>query len=206
MKRSLIGLCLAVGTASLFGCASPSNSTPEFDVRSGDGAPEFGSSEALKSYSGFVVGHWALTDYVDPEFAKQLGIGALSQQMADQPVSNVFDFASDGTFVYRRMKAEWKVAGKWAENGQGLTLTYESFNGKPLQQAQEESRKAAEGGTQAGVAQDLFMDQLTAEMQKLTVLRLASNKRMLVFTAPEGGQVQLAAGTALERLQQSATK
>jgi len=203
MKGACLFLLSLVSLNGLSGCTASQQAPAEYDVRAGDSAPEYGSSEAMKSYGQFIVGHWAMTDYVDPEFAKQLGIGALSKEMADQPVSDVFTFGQDGTFEYRRLKSDWKVSGHWKDDGAGLTLSFETYNGKPLQQAVQESKKAAEGGTQAAVAKDLFMDSLMSDVQKLTTLRLASNKRMLVFTSPDGGPVQSAAGTALERLVQS---
>ena len=198
-------LALALCTA-VVGCQLPQPGPAEFDVRLGDGAPEFGSGDTTKTLTQFVIGHWALTDYVDPEFSRQLGLGALAKEMADQPVIEVFEFRADGTFQYKRLKANWVVAGKWQDTGNAVILTYQTYNGKPLQQAQEESKRAAEGGTQAAVANDLLMDGLTGNIQKLTTLQVASNKRILVFTSTEGGQIQLAAGSALERLTNEAKK
>ena len=151
--------------------------------------------------ASFVPGFWALSEYMDPEFAKQMGMSSLTPGLEDQPVQDVFEFKEDGTFVFRRKDRTYKISGTWKDQGQTVFLLYEAYDGKPLTQAREELMKEAEGGTPGAIRTEIETDFLFNDLMKLTTVRIASDRRMLLFASDEDPMSgHNASGTGLERL------
>jgi hypothetical protein len=191
---------LLVVVALVAGCGTTETKSVVPTARLGVRAPEY-DGKTYTTLASFAPGFWALTEYMDPEFAKQMGMSSLTPGLEDQPVDDVFEFKEDGTFVFRRKNRTYKITGTWKDQGQTLFLLYEAYDGKPLAQAREELMKEAEGGTPGAIKTEIETDFLFNDLMKLTTLRVASDRRMLLFANdedPMGGHN--ASGTGLERL------
>lgn len=171
----------------------------------GDQAPDIGS-ESVKTFDKFVVGSWRTMSGMDADQAKQLGVESIAGMEEGE---ETFTIKGDGTFEVTSKTGSWTVGGTYALSADVMMLTYTILDGKPMEQAKAEIQKGAEGGTQAGVARELMMDNLLTGLEKLKEFRVAPDKKQLVCNAPvmgagafgEGENVpQIAAGVFLSRL------
>lgn len=206
--RSFVASLLLIGI--LAGCNS-GPAEPEL-TRLGDTAPEFGSKPDLGTIQGFVVGKWTPRDYIDPIFAKQLGVGAIEEQQSSEtgPIEELYVITADGKFSVDLKAARVKMGGTWTVVGNTISLNYTTLNDNPIQAEKARLMKAAEGGTQGAVRNEVITDMVTTAMEKQTTMIVSSDKKMLFFSssmaAPagmsEGEMASFAnlSGTALERL------
>ncbi|MCH7905484.1 MAG: hypothetical protein IH944_13090 [Armatimonadetes bacterium] len=172
----LLTLGLA-GVTAIVGCGE--KAPPEPTVPMGAAAPEFGSTEALSSISGFIDGRWSPAYELDTAFAELFGLDVL--QMDEVDTSQYWQFKSDGTFFYGKPGLPSTVEGTWKVVADAVRLTYVSFNGKPLAEVREELQKGAEKGTQAGIARELALNGAFDYLLPLDYLILAEDNKRLMF-------------------------
>ena len=136
----------------------------------GESAPALGQA-GKPTLDKFVVGRWCT-------ILPTLG-------GAEMDPDRYYDFKADGTFECGQKKGEWKSTGQWQLAGDQISLTYETMNGKPIAQHQEEYKKDEQGGGQVAVARALFYDQLYPQLEGMKQLFLDEDKKHLCFGRPE---------------------
>lgn len=206
--KSFVASLILIGLLS--GCNS-GPAEPEL-TRLGDTAPAFGSTTELGTIQGFAVGKWTPRDYIDPIFAKQLGVGAIEEQQSTEtgPIEELYELTADGRLSVDLRAAKVKMGGTWTVTGDTISLNYTTLNDNPIQAEKARLLKAAEGGTQGAVRNEVITDMVTSAMEKMTTMIVSSDKKMLFFSssmpAPAGvSEGEMAAftnlaGKALERL------
>lgn len=140
----------------------------------GEAAPAWGSTPALNTVSGFLVGKWT-PRLVDPVMAKQLGLATDKEEA----ITDIYNFSADGNLTIDRKP--WKVGGKWTAVGNTVSIVYTELNGKPMADEIARITKAAEVGTQAGVRDGVFLDWVQNSLQKETELAVHADQKMLAF-------------------------
>lgn len=172
----------AAVAAVLAGC-SAREAEPTY-VPMGKSAPELGSASAPASLPGFIVGRWCRVPVSDKTFAKQIGVQAIVEAEKPDP-RQWFEFSNDGTFKHVDEGSDFMLRGKWVANSETVRLSYETFNDtppfersqdRPLSQAREEARQREPGSANAA-----RIGRFIAESDKLTLLRLAPDRKRLLF-------------------------
>lgn len=175
----------------------------------GPNAPEYGSTAELSTVAGFLTGRWCPIESngvnIDPEFAKQLGLDSLNDPNEVEVLVDLYwEFAPDGTFFYSEKKANFKIQGRWTAGGNGVRLTYEMMNDKPLAEAKANIQKGAETGQTGGIAAELKMSQVFESLEGMTYLEIHEDKKRLHFKpeglAPGSLQALAASQTTLMRM------
>lgn len=139
--------------------------TPMY-VTMADSAPKYADKG---SWETFVPGRWATEEYEQPS-----------------EVKSYYDFAADGTFHCLHMV--YKIGGKWTAAADSISLTYETLNGKPLQEEMERIKRGAESGRQTAIANDLFADWVVNAMTKRIQLSLSEDTKELQWGPPSSAQ------------------
>lgn len=136
----------------------------------GESAPSLGQAN-MPTLDKFIVGRWCtiLPTLGGPEI----------------DANRYYEFNADGTFVCGQKKGDWKSTGKWQLSGDQISLTYESMNGKPIAEHQQEYKKDEQGGGQVAIARALFFDRLYPELEGMKQLYLDEDKKHLSFGRPE---------------------
>ena len=161
-KSLLFWLAIVVALTGLAGCKKQ----PEKHLAPmGETAPAFGSDASTNTLQSFVVGDWGL-----------------DVQGADP--NTVYTFVEGGTFTMSMKKQKRELTGRYTVNQDTIMLTYDTLNGKPIQQAMDEARKDSEGGGQVAILNELTLDWLNGDLQKMTQLRVDDDKKSLTFDAP----------------------
>lgn len=158
-----MGLVSFVTLAMLIGCGS----TEPKEEFLGDSAMKFGSTPDSKALAGFVIGKWG---YVTGSMRPMSGAA-----------TNIMEFKQDGTLLFK--KDSFKFGGTWKDMGDFVQIEYITLQGKPIQTALEEFRKDAEKGGQGAIAVDIFSEWASANLDKMTELRLGDDQQKLVFGA-----------------------
>lgn len=177
VKPNPLILALMIGGV-LLGC-SKQDPSASFEPL-GDGAPEFASTAELGTPQGFMAGRWCVTDYSDPVFQKQLGLGALGEE-AEVDKDWYYDFKSDGTFTCGDSGLGWSVTGKYAMNGNVVQLTYEEMQGHTIPDAEAEYKKKEESGRTSGIASAMVMESVFESFRRWTAIEVASDKKHLFW-------------------------
>jgi hypothetical protein len=133
----------------------------------GVSAMEFGSTPDSKALAGFVIGKWG---YVTGSMKPMSGAA-----------TDIMEFKQDGTLLFK--KDSFKFGGTWKDMGEFVQVEYFTLQGKPIQTALEEFRKGAEIGGQGAIAVDMFSEWASANLDKMTELRLGDDQLKLVFGA-----------------------
>jgi len=161
--------------------------------------PAFGSKKENSDWKGFLDGRWGMKFDENNELAKLFGMQS-STNGEEEPITEVFDFKADGTFMYYRMLLSHDIGGRWQAQDAFLALSFETLDGKPMQKRIDEIRKSAEQGTQNAVADDLFVDFVTSSLPAMTKLRLSNDKKELLFISVDENRRIIDSGSKLVRV------
>lgn len=170
--------------------------TDKAKVPMGEKAPAFGSTPQLKTTEGFLVGRWTRTNAIDTDLARQLKVESLPRETI---VDAVWEFYADGSFTYSDVGENYVFAGRWTKTANGVTLKYQTLNGKPIKQVIAENTQNSEKGYSGAIRASFILEAFQKDEGKLTNLTLYSDKKMLVFENPSG-ENPLTGGIRLERL------
>ena len=202
MKPTIALIVLAVFAAGCTGVFSKKSGSGDPDRRLGSEAPAFGSAPEYETVAGFISGWWTPSDSIDMALAEAIGMEQIAEeQNSDETIFEIYVFNSDGTFYYTEPEAKWKLGGTWQEVEGGLQITYSTYNGKSLREAQDEAKKEAEKGFSAGVVGDLHMDRITKHATSApTYLVLHEDGKRVAFAFRDQDSGELIYDTVLERL------
>lgn len=152
-------------------------------VAMGDKAPDF-TGDLPK----FVVGRWSpsMGEMIDPAFAKQLGMDSVNQQNAEADLDRWWNFKADGTFTYRTRAFSWQVEGTWKASQDAVDLTYSTMDGKPLAQAEQESKAKEETGRQAAIINEMGKEFVFKKLPSLSHIIVGDDKKHLYFVTGSG--------------------
>lgn len=165
----------------------------------GESAPVFAEGGDLKS---FIVGKWCPATGIDPEKAEKFGVDPGSEI----DVSEYWEIAADGTFLYTHTGSKDKVHGTWEIYQNGVVLTYKMWNDETLQDHRQRVAKEAEGGGSSAVAEDLALDNTYKMFESMDYLVVSEDMKGLMFTDPSagsgggGGMFSLVMDTPLARM------
>jgi len=203
-------LALFVSAVAASSCLK-SSAEPSYVVM-GDDSPTFGSKPELSSLSQFVSGsRWCKTTVSDKEFAKQIGTLAIAEEEGPDP-SEWYEFASDGTFRYMEEDLDFVVRGKWStpEGTETINLIYGIFNDKPpfddpkydktLNEVKEEVKRREESGTRMGIGSAVVMESVFTQLEALTSLKLAPDRKKLLFAGNTPMLIQSELGEQIKNL------
>ena len=199
MTKPRLYLPLLLLTVGLTGCL------PKKEVvyaPAGDAAPAFGSSAETQTLQAFIVGQWAVARVGDPQRAKQLNLPADFGQTTVNK-DHKYDFKADGTFKTRTPRSGAVIAGTWTADAKTVTLKYLTINDKTIEAVTAETKAMAERGAQAGLMNDMILDNIKDMAAKMSQLSVAPDKKRLMFNA--GGAavtdpMSMGASYGLERL------
>lgn len=181
----------------LTGCKSGGTAAADkAKVPMGDKAPEFGSTPALKTTEGFLVGRWTRSSGIDADLARQLKVESLPRETI---VEEVWEFSPDGSFTYSDVNEQYVFAGTWAKTASGVTLKYQTLNGKPIKQVIAQNTQNAEKGYSGAIRASFILESFQKDEGKMMNLSLYSDKKMLQFENPSADN-PLTGGIRLERL------
>lgn len=197
MMRFSLGIAVAAAAVFVAGCGEKQAAAAVPTVPMGDAAPAWGSTPELSDWGGFLEGRWSPGLAIDPGLAKEFNLQGME---GETDTSEFWQFSKDGTFYYSEADVSWKINGTWMASGEGVSLSYATFNDKPIAEYHAELKKAAESGRQGDIAQELRFDNLQASLNKHNYLVLDSEQKSLIFSAPGGGTEAMLGGESLERL------
>lgn len=197
MKSRHVFALLIAGIA-LAGCIEKAAPGPPLPTEPmGAAAPEFGSTEALSSIAGFIEGRWSPVNDIEDAHAKRFGLDALEMEEVD--ASQFWQFDSDGTFYYGKTGESSTVEGTWKVDGQGVRLTYVSFEGRPISVSHDEIAREAERSAAGAIASEIAHDWKLDSLVPYDFLYLADDRRRMSFRFPFSGQAPMMS-LMLERL------
>lgn len=152
--KKLVTVSLLAVTITAISCG-PKDSTPVTPM--GDEAPAYSSD--LKA---FAVGHWNAVEggSVNP--------------------NKTWIFKEDGSFIMHT-EDDWRAAGTWTVTDDVVMLKYETLDGKTFAAAQEEVKKAEEGGGQGAVARALGMEWVFSKLPEMSRFVVAEDKKHLEY-------------------------
>jgi hypothetical protein len=95
------------------------------------------------------------------------------------------------------------IAGTWTADAKTVTLKYLTINDKTIEAVTAETKAMAERGAQAGLMNDMILDNIKDMAAKMSQLSVAPDKKRLMFNA--GGAavtdpMSMGASYGLERL------
>lgn len=202
--KALIAISVAVVCFVAAGGCKTGSAEKEYEPM-GSKAPEFGSTPDLATVQGFIVGKWALTDYSDPIFAKQLGLESIAAE--EKPDKEWwYEFSKDGSFKCGNTGQKWQAEGHYAVNGNQVGLTYETMAGRTIQEAQAEYQKREESGRGSAIMTAMVMESVFKSFQMWITVEVASDKKRLYFSgtgtsiAGASGNAPPVGGKGLERM------
>lgn len=154
----------------------------------GEDAPAFGDSED-NTVASFIEGRWALE-------------GNVEGQVERPPHWN---FSADGTFYYSAADSDDRIKGTWRESGDGVSLTYETFNDEPLWDARARFQKEAESGRSGAIANEIAMEWFFDALIPMNYFELSKDGKKLEIkdpSTPDDGLFSALLTTVLVRLQE----
>ena len=153
--------------------------------------PAFGSTSALSTLDGFIVGKWGLKEILDPNVAKQLGMESIAREQQDSDVTDIITFKAGGTFVYRMVGFAHKLEGKWAVAQGVLNLSFDTVDGLPLGTEMARVKADEEHGGQGEIATAFVYEHAQHEMDLVKSWTVGPDKKCLKVPAagdsPLGG-------------------
>ncbi len=167
---------VAVAATFLLACSKPKPSPKPVESPA-----TFGNEH--KTINEFIVGKWCPATGIDEETAKEFGVDPGSEI----DVSQYWEFAADGTFIYTHTGSPDKIHGKWEVFDKGVALTYQKWNDEDLSAAHARYQKEAESGTPQAIAQEMGFDNTIKMTQTMNYLVVSEDMKGLTFTDPQAG-------------------
>jgi hypothetical protein len=177
----------AVGVAALFALVVGCTGKPKKVWVEDPNPPVFGSTEATKTWPGFLEGKWGVKTMINMEHAKNdLKLGGVADQIANEEITDTITFKADGTFKMHIKMVGWVPAGTYAGNANSLSLTFTTIDGKPIQEMDAKVKKDEEGGTQGAIATALGYEGMRASINRMSSYVLSADGKYLHFPVQEG--------------------
>jgi hypothetical protein len=141
----------------------------------GDAAPAVGATP----FDQFIVGKWSQgSKPSDPK----------------KPTGTIMDIQAGGRFSFTYSGR--KFDGKYTVQGPKAVLEFQLLDGQPLDLAMKDIAKRAEGGGQAAIAEDIFMDWIQKDLRAMEAVEVGEDGKTLEFTSARPAAPAAAAGAA----------
>jgi hypothetical protein len=180
IQSVLVGLGAALFVVSAGGCSMAGLGGPT--------TPELVLDPEPAAFSGdvaaFVKGKWSLSTKVSTQLP-----GVSSSQAAEMAAPDgkqYWVFLEGGRLEMHSGALPHKVGGTWRVEGSGITLTYTTYGGKPLETARQMLQAGAESGRSGAIRNEIVSDWLFQSLPKYTQVTLGDDKKTLVFAGGGG--------------------